>query len=95
LRGFQPPIPEALEELLELREALGPHAVQASLVPSLAHEPRLLENFRCWETAGREASKCDAISPALSSTSPLRPAGVLAFSRMSEERVVPGGDNTT
>src|SRR5262245_18520893 len=37
--GFQARIPEALEELLELRKALGPHAVQASrAVPSLAHD---------------------------------------------------------
>src|SRR4029453_5730168 len=45
--GFEPRIPEALEELLELREALGPYAVQASrAVPSLAHEPRLLEDVQ-------------------------------------------------
>jgi hypothetical protein len=36
-----------LEELAELLEALGPHAVQASrAVPSLAHEPRLLEDVQ-------------------------------------------------
>ena len=65
--GFQPRIPEALEELLELREALGPHAVQASrAVPSLAHEPRLLEDDSdAGRPPGRETSKCDAISPAL------------------------------
>src|SRR6478735_3594115 len=45
--GFQARIPEALEELPELLEALGPHAVQASrAVPSLAHEPRLLEDVQ-------------------------------------------------
>src|SRR6266480_3358862 len=45
--GFQAQIPEALEELAELLDALGPHAVQASrAVPSLAHEPRLLENVQ-------------------------------------------------
>src|SRR5262245_16657210 len=45
--GFQPRRPEALEELAELLEALRPHAVQASrAVPSLAHEPRLLEDVQ-------------------------------------------------
>src|SRR5580765_4928480 len=45
--GFQARVPEALEELAELLEALGPHAVQASrAVSSLAHEPRLLEDVQ-------------------------------------------------
>jgi hypothetical protein len=36
-----------LEELLELREPFGTHAVQASrAVSSLAHEPRLLEDVQ-------------------------------------------------
>src|SRR5262245_32733795 len=45
--GLQTRLPEAFEELAELLEAFGPHAVQASrAVPSLAHEPRLLEDVQ-------------------------------------------------
>src|SRR6186997_827900 len=40
-------VPEMLEELLELRETFGTHAVQAPrAVSSLAHEPRLLEDVQ-------------------------------------------------
>src|SRR6266511_1153054 len=44
---FEPDIPELREELLELGEPFGTCPVQASrAVPSLAHEPRLLEDVQ-------------------------------------------------
>src|SRR5438309_11102766 len=44
---FQADVPELLEELLELGEALGTNPVQASgAVASLAHEPRLLQDVQ-------------------------------------------------
>src|SRR5436190_8304904 len=44
---FQPHVPELLEELLELGEPFGTYPVQAlRAVPSLAHEPRLLQDVQ-------------------------------------------------
>src|ERR687887_913884 len=45
--GFEPHVPELLEEFLEFHEAFGACPVQApGAVASLAHEPRLLQDVQ-------------------------------------------------